>query len=476
MALAAPPAARTRQWPSNAIRRVAQLGWLAAVGTSLVLFVLSLPARWDDLEDLAAAGRMILAEENASSGLLWDLLSPNLYPYVQFSVEIALVVVLVLSAVIVVWHRWSDWMALFVSLAFVTYGIFITPGLDSLYTELPALDWPIRIVQTLGLGCALMFFYVFPDGRFYPAWTRKTIIIWWVLLAAGMFAPGSALYLVAIRTQTLIGGVAGISDSGRTLSYAATFIGFGFLMTYWVSALIAQGYRYRKLADERQRIQTRWIVVILGMAVLSFTGSVWLRLLVPALGEEGVPNILFYMVGPLVLFVVSIFIPMIIGVSILRHRLWGIDLVVNRTIVYSVVSAVLVAVYVGLVLFFDNVFQEFTGGNNAAIAASTLIIAAIFQPVRTLVQRAIDRQFFKNRYESQRILESFNSVMRREIDIESLSDGLVTVVQQAMKPATVTLWLREVEGEEAGSQPSERVEAPPAAREFRATGPDASLS
>jgi hypothetical protein len=144
-------------------------------------------------------------------------------------------------------------------------------------------------------------------------------------------------------------------------------------------------------------------------------------------------------------FAVTISIlPVATAIAMFKYRLYEIDRVISRTLVYAALTVILGAAYVGLVLVGQAVFSSFAGGSNLAIASSTLVVAALFLPVRGRVQRFVDRRFYRRRYDAQRTLEVFGARLREEVDLATLSSELRSAVQETMQPAHVSLWLREV--------------------------------
>ena len=141
-------------------------------------------------------------------------------------------------------------------------------------------------------------------------------------------------------------------------------------------------------------------------------------------------------------FLGFLLMPVAVAVAILRYRLYEIDRLVSRTLVYAFLTVILGAAYIGLVLTGQALFSSFAGGSNLAIAASTLVVAALFLPVRSRVQRFVDRRFYRSRYDAQRTLEAFGLQLRQQVELESLTGDLEDVVAETMQPAYVAVWLR----------------------------------
>jgi hypothetical protein len=136
-------------------------------------------------------------------------------------------------------------------------------------------------------------------------------------------------------------------------------------------------------------------------------------------------------------------IPLSIGVAMVRSGLYEIDIIINRTLVYGSLTATLVLVYLGCVIGLQYVLRALTvEGSNLTIVASTLLIAALFAPLRRRIQSLIDRRFYRNKYDAKKTLEAFSAKLREETDLGTLSDHLVGVVGETMRPAHVSLWLR----------------------------------
>jgi hypothetical protein len=192
-------------------------------------------------------------------------------------------------------------------------------------------------------------------------------------------------------------------------------------------------------ADARERQQIKWF----GYGAAIFLSAVFFLLYTDA----------GYQVNEWLVFVVIVTglltIPVTIGAAILRHRLYDIDRIINRTLVYGALTAMLALVYIGGVTAIQTIFQSLTSQEQLpqlAIVASTLVIAALFNPLRRRIQEFIDRRFYRRKYDAAKTLEAFSAKLRDETDLDALNAELVGVVRDTMQPAHVSLWLRPSEG------------------------------
>jgi len=191
--------------------------------------------------------------------------------------------------------------------------------------------------------------------------------------------------------------------------------------------------RFRRSAGV-ERAQMRWIA-----AAVAATGLTWVTMIAGSLilGDDPVVDVLWMSA------ILSIsFIPIGIGIAVMRYKLYEIDRVISRTLVYAGVTVLLGTSYVGLVLAGQALFSSFAGGSDLAIAASTLVVAALFLPVRSRVQRFVDRRFYRRRYDAQRTLEGFGTRLREQIDLETLETDLKSVITETMQPTHTSVWLR----------------------------------
>jgi hypothetical protein len=202
----------------------------------------------------------------------------------------------------------------------------------------------------------------------------------------------------------------------------------------FLGAFLSLALRYRR-SDGLARLQIRWIafgglvIVAVGLPLLVATllGHLGTGLPVPVQAVDIVANLA---------------IPITIGVAVLRYRLYEIDTIINRTLVYAGLTAVLVATYLVSVLAFRLVLDPITGKSDLAVAVSTLAVAALFRPLRSRIQRLVDHRFYRRKYDAARTLESFVARLREEVDLETVGLDLRAVVNETMQPEHVRLWLQ----------------------------------
>jgi hypothetical protein len=278
----------------------------------------------------------------------------------------------------------------------------------------------------------LVFVYLpllFPDGRLL---SRR-----WLPVAV---LPGIGVVVIVVlgalaetlRGQTFdyrIDNPIGIEGLGYVEDLPAFAAAGGALAVGTVGAVLSVAVRFRR-SRGTERQQLKWFLYAAAPIPL-LPVSDYMPLVVDAVMFGWV------LVG----------LPAAIGIAVLRYRLYDIDLVINRTLVYATLTSVLVAVYVGAIVLLQGVFRALVGQESAlAVVASTLIIATLFSPVRRRVQALIDRRLYRRKYDAAKTLEAFSVRLRDEPDLDALSADLVSVVRETMQPEHTSLWLRPREG------------------------------
>jgi hypothetical protein len=311
------------------------------------------------------------------------------------------------------------------SAEYAIYALLARPG------SLPggeASVWIWSWVWVPAIGLVVFLDLLFPDGRLPSArwrwFARFTIAAVLVGALLTAFSPGPILEL-PIHNPLGIEGLPNVYRIVEAFMYALVVVG--------VSSMLL---RLRRVGwIERQQI--KWFPYATAVAII---GIILKNTVFPEVGEMWV-----WWVG-LVLTVVGLAgTPISMGVAVLRYRLYNIDLIINRTLVYGALTGILALVYLSSVVLLQDVFRALTGQEEQpqlAIVVSTLAIAALFNPLRRRIQSFIDRRFYRRKYDVRKTLEAFSAKIRDETDLDALRDDLVGVVRETMQPAHVSLWLR----------------------------------
>jgi hypothetical protein len=276
------------------------------------------------------------------------------------------------------------------------------------------------------LGVALL---LFPDGRLPSRRWRPAL--WLALAGIGLIVVGYAL-----RPGPLDDPFAGVSNPfgiAGTFELMDAFSGFGW-MFMGASVGLAAAATPIRLARARglERAQLKWLALataITGVAVVSDVVSY-------LVGVEGIGKL-----RDVVLALGFAVFPLAAGVAILRYRLFDIDVVINRALVYGALTATLAGAYLGSVLLLQLVLAPLTADSGLAIATSTLAVAALFRPARARIQDVVDRRFYRRRYDAARTLEAFGAHLRDEVDLEAVGRALDAAVRDTVQPAHLSLWL-----------------------------------
>jgi hypothetical protein len=314
-------------------------------------------------------------------------------------------------------------------LGYSTYALVTEPG------SLPGAAAAALVADAVWLpslaSATLFMFVLFPTGR--PPSPRWRPFIWFftldmaVYVLATLLNPGGLYFFPAVDNPL------GIEAAGESLQTAVDFAS-PILFVSLLLGLVALVLRFRR-SDGVERQQLKWIVYVAAVFVA-------LTPLLIVLGEREV-ELGGVLVSDLVFTILVCSVPVAVGVAILRHRLYEIDVVINRTLVYGALSATLAAAYIGSVLLLQLALSPLTEQSDLAIAGSTLAVAALFRPLRARIQELVDRRFYRRRYDAARTLEGFGARVRDQVELDALGAELRGVVAETMQPAHVSLWLRE---------------------------------
>jgi len=392
--------------------RIIRAIWVSAFLISVGILLASLPGYW-----------------MRTNGMR---LSTEFYPVVQSTPWLAALMAVSCAmlclglAVLLFLKKPKDRMALFLSFYLLLYGIVLVGPLETfLPFWFPASGNLALQIQGAIFVPGLALILIFPNGQFLPRWTR------WLVVIAILEIP------IALLTIGDFDELYRISSIPAQLLYAV----LGVLL---ILALGAQVYRYRRLYTPLERQQTKWVLYgfVVSNFLLALVSIPYFYLLnMP----PGLPPWWVGLGGVIWQVAVSI-LPLAFTIAILHSRLWNIDIIIRKTLIYSVLTALLAVIYVGGVMVFQQVFRTVIGHEtDLAIAISTLVSAVVFLPLRRRVQNAIDKRFYRRKYDAAKTLAAFSATVRDEVELEKLTNELLNVVNETMQPANVSLWLKKAD-------------------------------
>ena len=313
---------------------------------------------------------------------------------------------------------------------YATYALLTRPGLLPLEAEM---SWLVQWIWAPGLGLILVFLpLLFPNGR--PPTPRWRFVGWLGALSIVLITAPATVILWSERGAALV-RPEGAAEEGTShvLFQIVEYVGFPMMLVAGLGAVASLFVRYRRArGDERQQI--KW-----------FASAAALTLVFTFVFEQ-MTNTKNDLLGVILTTLSVLFVPAIpvaTGIAIFRYRLYDIDAIINRTLVYGSLSASLVLVYVGSVISLQYIFRTLTGGGSQlVIVASTLVIAALFNPLRRRIQEFIDRRFYRRKYDARNTLATFSQTLREETDLNALNAGLLSVVRETMQPEHLSMWLK----------------------------------
>jgi len=316
-----------------------------------------------------------------------------------------------------------SWGVAHLTSEYATYALLAAPG------SLPAAEtaaWIYSWIWVPALGFIVFLPLLFPTGRLPSARWRPFAWLSVLVVAAGTvvaaFSPGPGVGL-SIRNPFGIESLPNLNEQLQAVMFVLIFVA--------AASLVWRLHHARGV--ERQQI--KWV---------AYAGALGGGASLPTYTVLEAADLRWlHMVGYVAALVGILGVPTAVGIAIMRYRLYEIDILINRTLVYGTLTALLVALYFGGIVLLQGVFVALTSEKSTlAIVASTLLIAALFTPLRQHIQSFIDKRFYRSKYDAKRTLEAFSAALRDETDLETLNNDLVSVVRDTMQPAHVSLWLR----------------------------------
>ncbi len=388
-----------------------RIAWVGLAAFSLTVFLVSLPVSFAHAQTIcggAACDPAQLSPDSAKTLQAFGL-SVTGYATVSLLLTIAYALVWVGVALVIVLHKSDDWMALLVGLMLVMQGTNITSS--SLYSS-PNWSFPALLENYLSFVFLLLVLSLFPDGRFVPGWTRWLVMGWTIASAIIAFVA---------------------------LSGNPTFF------SLWLSLLCcsllglggAQTYRYFRISNGVQRQQTKWVLFSITITILVEVGLISPPLFFPSLAQ----NALFAAFSSSLESLITILFPLSIGVALLRYRLWDIDIIINRTLVYTLLTVSTLGLYV-LVVFGASALLR-TQNDLFFSLLATALIAVLFQPLRQWLQHGVNRLMFGERNEPYRVLSRLGQRLEETLPADTLLPTIVETVAHTLKlPHVAIVWKR----------------------------------
>jgi len=390
-----------------------RVAWLAMLGLVLALFVAGVPVIYEQLRTTCVGVGCQAWQRPTLAGV-----SPEFFAVWFIGREAVFAVCFFSIAAMMVWRAGSDRMALIGAFVLVAFGGATYPDTVAALGGKSAIwSWPVNGVSFLGAAGLLVFLYQFPDGRFTPGWTRWAAVIWTTICAAAYISPVGAPF----------------NAHGQPFFYC--------FLLFACSAIGAQIRRYLTVATVVQRQQTKWVVLGCASAV---AGLIVAALVLPQIGPEVISNRrMFGLVGMTIATLFLLLIPLSIGLAMIRYRLWDVDLLVNRALVYGALTGAIVGLYVVMVVGVGALVP--TKGGPIVQLVITGVICLVFQPARVRVQRRVNRLLYGERDDPYAVLSRLGHRLGETLTPESILPTIVETVSQALRVPYAAIAMRQGE-------------------------------
>jgi len=392
---------------------LARIGWVVLALVSVGLLMISIPPYYAQVRTFSAPNMPELAA--VQGGLAQLGLPPGIYAGLWMASVVLLALVFIGVGVLIVWHKSDDRAALFFSSVLVVFGAIWPNTFGALPATPVALVLLGELINFYGLLSFLLLGFLFPDGRFVPRWTR------WVALMLVVSGIGPELFPGSVLNPTTWPAPYNLIEPLQGIVFVGTLI-------------FAQVYRYRRVSTPVQRQQTKWCIFSLATALVCLV-SLGSASSMPLFHQPGVAAALFSLVALVGFSVPFLFIPTAIGIAVLRYRLWDIDPIINRTLVYGALTACVVGLYVLIVGYLGTLVRT-GGGHDAGLPLqliATGVVAVLFQPVRERIQRGVNRLMYGERDDPYAVLSRLGQRLESTLAADTVLLTVVETVREALK-------------------------------------------
>lgn len=379
---------------------LARSAWILVAVLSGIYFVTGIAVMFQQLQSVCSTAGCLLTPTSVRDLSAMGL-SVSFFATYLIALAVIFASVSFAVGITIFWRKSDDRMVLFASFALVTFGAtFIVRPSNVLTTTIPVWTGMVTIVEFLGQTSVYIFFFLFPDGRFIPRWMIMVSSIVVVLEFCFYVLPHSFI--------------------------AQLFAAYGIFVSLSLFALVvfSQLYKYWRVSGQVQRIQTKWVVFGITLAVLGYAVGLLVYLFI------GAP-VLFVLIDNTIVTFTFLLVPLTIGIAMLRYRLWDIDILINRALVYGLLTAIVVGIYVLVVGSLGALFE--TRSNLLISLIATGLIAVLFQPLRFRLQRGINRLTYGDRDDPYAVLSRLGQRLEVALAPEVALSTIVETVAQALK-------------------------------------------
>lgn len=415
-------------WLSITWRTFSILLWLVIALSFAIFFLLDLQLDYTQIKEACGGPdcnwvAISSAEETVLKS--WGL-STNFYAW--WMVVITLITVLIFWSIgaLIFWLQGLTRIGWTVSLSLFVIPINMIADPDNVIINYPGLTTQIIILSLIGEIIYVSFFLLFPNGRFVPRWS----VIWLIFFI-----------LIEPVLQLTFAGIL-ILNISQPVFWGVVIVMF---ITQIVAIISFQLYRYFRVSTPGERLQTKW--VLFGFVVLLLGFPVWLVLYSGIVTiPPGAPRLLASSIGWLLITVMTVTLPITIAIAIMRYELWNINRIIRGSLIYALLTGILLLLFFSSVIVLQTLSTSLLGDRQSqlSIVGSTLLVAALLNPLRGRIQSLIDRRFFRQKYDAQQALSRFSATLNSEVaDSEGIAALLLEVLDETIQPDGAALWLRE---------------------------------